>query len=62
MSFLEGRYPHAAELLVCDYDEASDLIMDVPQAVETNKWLGNQVRAALDVSAPAADLFNSCKS
>ena len=47
----------AAELLMCDYDEASDLIMDVPQAVETNKWLGNQLRAALDVSAPAADLF-----
>ena len=56
-SFLEGRYPHAALLFSLEYDEASDLIMDVPEAVDTNKWLGNQLRASLDTSAPTAELF-----
>ena len=56
-SFLEGRYPHAANLLSLEYDEASELIIDMPRAAETNKWLGNQLRAALDTSQPAADLF-----
>ena len=56
-SFLEGRYPHAASLLSLEYDEASELIIDLPRAADTNKWLGNQLRAALDTSRPAAELF-----
>lgn len=56
-SFLAGRYPHAAHLLSIPYNEAVQLIMDVPQAAETNKWLANQLRAAVDTSAPSADIF-----